>query len=431
MTIFPLAAIFFSALASPVGASLSDPHQQPTKPSLRGLKNTSPPSYSGLAPVSNCNTAPAWADANIGWSDLTTDQLSAAVFLGYTESIWSIRLAGDDSEELASFNEDYADKEWTDLTPPQQVAFVYLGENAGTYSGFYSDYDFDELPARAQAAANAVGYTQDVWDNCLAGDYYADKEWTDLTPPQQVAFVYLGENAGTYSGFYSDYDFDELPASAQAAANAVGYTQDVWDNCVAGELCNAQMDNMRWRGLSKLQRTNLKVLGYSCWVWDKYDPDAEVWKAKKPPTYLGLPPSATCSTSPAWADESLGWKGLTTDQLNAAKFLGYEEKTWNAAPAYFDGKEWADLIPAQQIAFAYLGYNSGSFSDFYNDYWFAEMPSEVQVAANAVGYTQNIWDNCAAETCSAQVDSKEWKFLSLMQRNNLKVLGYDCWTWSN
>lgn len=366
MTIFPLAAIFFSALASPVGASLSDHRQQPTKPSLRGLKNTSPPSYSGLAPVSNCNTAPAWADVNIGWSDLTTDQLSAAVFLGYTESIWSVRLKGSDNEEMASFNA-----------------------------------------------------------------YYADKEWTDLTPPQQVAFVYLGENAGTYSGFYSDYFFDELPANAQAAANAVGYTQDVWDNCVAGELCNAQMDNLRWRGLSKLQRTNLKVLGYSCWVWDKYDPDAEVWKAKKPPTYLGLPPSATCSTPPAWADESLGWNGLTKDQLNAAKFLGYEEKTWNAAPAYFDGKEWADLIPAQQIAFAYLGYNSGSFSDFYNDYWFAEMPSEVQVAANAVGYTQNIWDNCAAETCSAQVDSKEWKFLSLMQRNNLKVLGYDCWTWSN
>ena len=366
MMIFSLATIFFSAMASPVGASVSDHNQQPTKPSLRGLQNTAPPSYSGLAPVSNCNTAPAWADVDIGWTDLTTDQLSAAVFLGYTESIWSIRLSGDDNEELASFNEDYADKEWTDLTPPQQVAFVYLGENAGTYSGFYSDYDFDELPARAQAAANAVGYTQDVWDNC-----------------------------------------------------------------VAGELCNAQMDNLRWRGLSKLQRTNLKVLGYSCWVWDKYDPDAEVWKAKKPPTYLGLPPSATCSTPPAWADESLGWKGLTTDQLNAAKFLGYEEKTWNASPAYFDGKEWADLIPAQQIAFAYLGYNSGSFSDFYNDYWFAEMPSEVQDAANTVGYTQDIWDNCAAETCSAQVDSKEWKFLSLVQRNNLKVLGYSCYTWNN
>ena len=369
MMIFPLGAIFFAAVASSVGASVSDHNQQPTKPSLRGLQgSTAPPSYSGLAPVSNCNTPPAWADPDIGWNDLTTDQLSAAVFLGYTKSIWNDRLkgGGGNSEELVAFNA-----------------------------------------------------------------YYADKEWTDLTPPQQIAFAYLGENAGSYSEFYSDYDFDELPANVQAAANAVGYTQDVWDNCVAGELCNAQMDNLRWRGLSKVQRTNLKVLGYSCWVWDKYDPDAQVWKAKKAPTYLGLPPSSSCSTPPAWADESLGWDGLTADQQSAAKFLGYKDTTWNTAPAYYDNKEWTDLIPAQQIAFSYLGYNSGSFSGFYNDYWFAELPDEVKAAANAVGYTQDIWDNCAAEICSAQVDGSEWKFLSLEQRRNLKVLGYDCFTWNN
>ncbi len=363
--------MFVSAMTSPVGALLSNHRQQPTKPSLRGLQNSEPPSYLGLPPSSNCNTPPVWADDEVGWDDLTADQRNAAIFLGYTESIWNGRM------------------------------------NSG---GSDSDNESQE-----QALFDA---------------YYADLEWTDLTSAQQLAFSYLGENAGSYSDFYDDYDFDELPLTVQAAANAVGYTQDVWGNCIAGEICNAQVDNLRWRGLSKVQRTNLKLLGYDCWTWNNYDPNAQVWQETEPPSYLGLPPSSNCNTPPAWADESLDWAGLTADQLSAAVFLGYTESTWNNIPSYYDEKEWDDLIPAQQIAFRYLGYNSGSFSDFYNDYWFAELPPKVQVAANAVGYTQDIWDNCAAEICSAQVDGSEWKFLSLEQRANLKVLGYECWTWN-
>lgn len=168
-----------------------------------------PPSYAGPPPSVNCNTPPAWADDDLGWDDLTSDQRSAAVYLGYTPSLWN--------------DEDF----W---------------KNGGT--GTREEANFD---AR-----------------------YADLEWTDLTSDQQTAFAYLGYGSGSYSDFYNDYSFDELPADVQAAADAVGYDRDVWDNCNA-EVCSSQVDNDLWQDLSRAERANLKELGYQCWTWNNYD----------------------------------------------------------------------------------------------------------------------------------------------------------------
>lgn len=145
----------------------------------------------------------------MGWADLTSDQRSAASYLGYTPSLWN--------------DEDF----WS-----------------GTGTGTREGASFD---AR-----------------------YADLEWTDLTVIQQTAFGYLGYGPGSYSDFYNDYSFDELPADVQAAADAVGYDRDVWDGCTA-EVCSSQVDNDLWQNHSRAERANLKVLGYSCWVWNNYD----------------------------------------------------------------------------------------------------------------------------------------------------------------
>jgi len=329
----------------------------------------------------------------MGWDDLAADQHSAAEFLGYTESIWN-----NDQDSSASEEEQQ-----------QQASF----------------------DAR-----------------------YAELEWADLESEQQTAFAYLGYGEGSYSDFYDDYFFAELPLHAQVAAYAVGYTQDVWDNCTA-EICSAQVDDRRWQGLSRVQRTNLKILGYDCWVWNNYDfsggaqTDTPVWQETVPPTYLGPPPATNCNVPPAWADDEMGWDDLAADQHSAAEFLGYTESIWNEdqendgngsqgeqqasfdARAYYADVEWADLILAQRAAFAYLGHSKGSYSGFYDDYYFAELPPQVQAAANAVGYTQDVWDNCAAEICSAQVDSSMWQGLSGVQRVHLKILGYNCWVWNN
>ena len=168
-----------------------------------------PPSYGGSPPSVNCNTPPAWADDDMGWDDLTSDQRSAASYLGYTQSLWN--------------DEDF----W----------------NTG-----------------------GTGTREEAYFNAR----YADLEWTDLTVIQQVAFAYLGYGSGSYSDFYNDYSFDELPADVQAAADAVGYDRDVWDSCTA-EVCSSQVDNDLWQDHSRTERANLKVLGYTCWTWNNYD----------------------------------------------------------------------------------------------------------------------------------------------------------------
>jgi len=52
-------------------------------------------------------------------------------------------------------------------------------------------------------------------------------------------------------------------------------------------------------------------------------------------------------------------------------------------------------------------------------------------AAAAVGYTRSIWDGCTAEVCVKGVDDKYWSKLKRLDRTNLRVLGYGCWTWNN
>lgn len=165
-----------------------------------------------------------------------------------------------------------------------------------------------------------------------------------------------------------------------------------------------------------------------------------------PPSYGGSPPSVNCNTPPAWADDDMGWDDLTPDQRSAASYLGYTPSLWNdedfwnggtgtREEASFNARyadlEWTDLTVGQQVAFAYLGYGSGSYSDFYNNYSFDELPTDVQAAADAVGYDRGVWDSCTAEVCSSQVDNDLWQDHSRTERANLKVLGYTCWTWNN
>ena len=130
------------------------------------------------------------------------------------------------------------------------------------------------------------------------------------------------------------------------------------------------------------------------------------------------------------------WSNLSDDQRKAALYLGYTSAAWDAdddaiIEQLYATLDWSSgLSDDQRLAFSYLGYNSGSYENFYNDYSFAELPANVQVAANAVGYTQKVWDECDEEVC-AKVDDKFWKGLKKGERINMKVLGYDCWTWNN
>jgi len=62
----------------------------------------------------------------------------------------------------------------------------------------YDDYDWNELPADAKAAAEKLGYNKKIWDK-----------------------------GGTTK--YEEYDWDELEADLQAAAKVLGYDKKAWD----------------------------------------------------------------------------------------------------------------------------------------------------------------------------------------------------------
>ena len=155
--------------------------------------------------------------------------------------------------------------------------------------------------------------------------------------------------------------------------------------------------------------------------------------------YYNANKDSTSTTTPIKtkpADDDMSWSDLSNDQRQAALYLGYTSTAWDAdddaiIEVLYANFAWDDLTSDQRIAFGYLGYNSGSYENFYNDYFFDELPVKVQVAADAVGYTQRVWDECEAEVCVSGVDDMFWSGIARMDRTNLKVLGYDCWTWNN
>lgn len=62
---------------------------------------------------------------------------------------------------------------------------------------------------------------------------------------------------------YDDYDWDELPAEAKAAAEVLGYTKEKWDNEEAPDC-----ENSAWEELTAEQKEAAAVLGYDQAGWD-------------------------------------------------------------------------------------------------------------------------------------------------------------------
>ena len=92
----------------------------------------------------------------LGWDDLTDEQQSDAIALGFYKKTWDC------------FHSHYRTYDWDDLNTSQQDIFRQLGwgeaswlsdENPSSY-----EKQWDKLSATEQSAANAICYFKDNWD---------------------------------------------------------------------------------------------------------------------------------------------------------------------------------------------------------------------------------------------------------------------------
>jgi len=64
---------------------------------------------------------------------------------------------------------------------------------------------------------------------------------------------------------YNDYEWDELPMEAKAAATNLGYTKEIWDSGQETSCCDDS-----WDKLNKVQQDAATVLGYNQTSWNSY-----------------------------------------------------------------------------------------------------------------------------------------------------------------
>ena len=128
---------------------------------------------------------------------------------------------------------------------------------------------------------------------------------------------------------YAEWRWQDLPASAQAAAQVLGYTETTWNES--------------------------KVLPFVDKPWDQLSNDqkrAAVYLSKSPMDY--------------WCDDAKNpnfwWKDLSPKGRQCAQVLGWDERAWDQDYAAFEdvkcyGWWWNDMTPEQREAMEYFGYN--------------------------------------------------------------------------
>ena len=169
---------------------------------------------------------------------------------------------------------------------------------------------WDQLPSYARSAAEALGYTQLIWDSGGTPPGM-DVYWDELTAEQKEAAMLLGWDEMVWNGVESvgeigeigefeehevaggsagvggegdaiiedypasdegtaisavDYyllNWNQLPPEAVAAARTLGYTQRMWNNGVT-----PPESDLWWDDLSEEQRQAAAVLGYDEASWN-------------------------------------------------------------------------------------------------------------------------------------------------------------------
>jgi len=124
--------------------------------------------------------------------------------------------------------------------------------------------------------------------------------------------------------------------------------------------------------------------------------------------------------------EDLKWSKLPLRARVAAKAIGFEEESWdNAEWVAIEDKWWEDLTEDEKKACETLGWDQHSWDEKYEGQAWSDLPKHVQKAAGKLGWDQEKWDD------SWDVDTweKSWADFTPEEKRCLHVIGYYSHTW--
>jgi hypothetical protein len=174
-------------------------------------------------------------------------------------------------------DEIYFDEWWRDLPLEIQEAYAELGWNEtiwdqGGEPPASDSMRWDELSMEEQDAAGVLGYTQYSWDATIQTRDPSETGVDLNNTPLNTDSAELGnETLDPDTDHYEHYDWAELPPEVKAAAEILGYNQDLWDySGIAWSV------DMYWSELSPEAQAAAAVIGYNEASWNSGgDPELE------------------------------------------------------------------------------------------------------------------------------------------------------------
>ena len=263
---------------------------------------------------------------------------------------------------------------------------------APAITAYYDEY-WEDLPSKIQAAFGILGYNETTWNGGITPETFL-LYWDEVTHEQREAALFIG------------YTKEMWDAEVDAIANGIDEISDETEVVETPTTIDPAADgsaaltpeivayyNEYWKDLPLEIQAAFGVLGYNETKWNG-----------------GITPETSL----------LYWDEITPEQREAALFIGYTKKMWDAeVDAMADPT--LSPVPFDPTAFAAAGY--------YDDYAWDEMPPQVQDAFATLGYDKDLWDDPLGIGLKASSDGSDWATLTPDQQQAAALVGYDQQSW--
>jgi len=134
------------------------------------------------------------------------------------------------------------------------------------------DKDWSQLSKAEQVGADALGWTEELWncdgEQCKSPET-SETSWTDLSEKERAGAKALGWTSVTWELPNSaGLPWDDLSDRERAAATTLGFAEESW-NCEGDSCTEPPSNSLCWDELSEAQRAAAAELGYTRATWDQ------------------------------------------------------------------------------------------------------------------------------------------------------------------